>query len=364
MENENLIPLYGVSRQYAALRDEILTITDDVYTSGRLLDGEFTSIFENTIARRCHRKYAIAVNSCTQGLIFALQLSIPAKSKLLIPGISFVATLNSTILADHEPVICDVDRNALIDLESIDLYTEAAGTAGVMYANLFGHTVDYDRFQVQAQFFNQLIIIEDAAQSFGAKYKGKPSGSLGDVSVLSFDPTKNFNNYGSGGMVLTDNRGIAEELYDLRDNGKFLGHQGYGTNSKMSEADCAQMLVKLNYFDSWQKRRTSIANYYMSQFEDYVDVVKPGPDVESAWSKFVIRVDDRHRYVQHLADRGIECKSTYINTLGSLYGHFPNPVQLRESTAFTHECLSLPIYPELTDSEVEIVAATVKNCVR
>lgn len=318
-------------------------------------------MFENVIAKRCNRQYAVAVNSCTQGLIFALQLAIPADSKVLIPGISFVATLNSTILSDHEPVICDVDRNALIDLDSIDIPTEGIGIESVMYANLFGHTVDYDRFKIQAQFFNKLIIIEDAAQSFGAKYKGMPSGSLGNISVLSFDPTKNFNNYGSGGMVLTDSRSMYEELCDLRDNGKYLGHQGYGTNSKMSEADCAQMLVKLNYFDQWQKRRSEIADYYMEQFDGCIDVIKPGEDVDSAWSKFVIRVDERHRYVQNLRDAGIETKSTYINTLGSLYGHFPSPVQLRESIAFTHECLSLPIYPELTDAEVEHVATAVKH---
>lgn len=358
LENKNLIPFFGVDRQYRNLREELLEITDQVLSTGKVLDGNFTRYFEQNMATRCHRAHAVAVGSCTQALIFANAIGIYEEGKVLIPTISFSATLNSVLMAGREPVFCDTDSNGLIDLESIDFALAGAGVTMIMYPNLWGHVVDWDRFRVQTEFFNKnLFIIEDAAQSFGATYKGQPSGSLGNISCLSFDPTKNLNNYGSGGMILTDDDSISAALENLRDNGKPGGHHDIGTNSKMSEVDCAQMLVKLGHFDQWQERRTAIANYYIAELSSYVDCVLPGPDVESAWSKFVIRLNSRHALRSHLANNGIETKITYDKPLYELpvgyeYIDYENN-PYRESYAFSRECLGLPIYPELTDVEVE-----------
>lgn len=366
MEDKNIIPFFGVDRQYANLREEILAATNDVYSSGQVLDGVYTSAFEHAIAKRCDREYGVAVNSCTQGLIFSLAMLTSQDAKVLVPAISFAATLNSVLMAQRTPVICDTDHNGLMDVESLDFALHGAGVGTIMYANLWGHTIDYDKFKVYSEFFNSdMFIIEDAAQSFGAKYHGKPSGSMGHVSVLSFDPTKNLNNYGSGGMVLTDDMGVAELLRDIRDNGKSEGHHYPGTNSKMSEADCAQMLVKLKYFDQWQVRRAEIAEYYIQELSNYVDIVLPGEGVESAWHKFVIRLSNRHALKHHLSTEGIQTKIHYDKPLFDLpigydyidYARDP----FREASAFTRECLSLPIYPELTDSEVEHIAESIVN---
>jgi dTDP-4-amino-4,6-dideoxygalactose transaminase len=363
------IPFFGIARQYETLREELLDASDRVYCTGQVLDGDYTKFFERQIARRCNRQYAVAVNSCTQGLIFAMQAGLTPESRVIVPGISFAATINSVLMANAVPVFCDVDQNALIDLESIDYALDGAGVSGIMYANLFGNVVDYDRFRTYTEFFNEdLFIIEDAAQSFGASYKGIPSGKLGDVSVLSFDPTKNLPNYGSGGMILTDNFDLAEACYDLRNNGKLDGHSHPGTNSKMSESDCAQMLVKLKHFDVWQRRRKEIADYYIGELAEFVDVCMPGPDVDPAWHKFVIRLTERHGLAQHLAVDGIETRFHYEKPLFELpvgwdyidYAH----VQYRESTAFSRECMSLPIYPEMTDSEVTQVIESIERFLR
>jgi dTDP-4-amino-4,6-dideoxygalactose transaminase len=363
------IPFFGVDRQYKELREEIIDAIDEVYLTGRALDGPVTTAFEEAIARRCNRQWAAAVGSCTQGLIFAQQACVPRESRVLIPTLSFAATLNSVIYAGHEPIFCDTDQNALLDLETMDMALTGAGVDAIMYANLFGHIIDYDKLRLQTEFFNNdIFVIEDAAQSFGATYKSRPSGSLGHVSVLSFDPTKNLNNYGSGGMVLTDSYSIYESIIDLRDNGKKTHHEGFGTNSKMSEADCAAMLVKLGHFDEWQARRTAIAEYYTQELDGYVDVVGPGPDVESAWSKFVIRLTERHGLKEYLHEEGIETRFNYDKPLFELpvgYNFIDYARDLfRESTAFSRECLSLPIYPEMTDSEVETVAESVINYLR
>jgi dTDP-4-amino-4,6-dideoxygalactose transaminase len=359
------IPFFGLPRQYANLRNELLEASDRVYRSGRVLDGDYTSHFERAIAKRCQREFAISVNSCTQGLTFAMMCGVPAGSKVLIPAISFAATLNSVLMAGHTPVICDVDDNALIDLESIDFALKGSGVECIMYPNLFGNIVDWDRFKLHTEFFNEdMFIIEDAAQSFGASYRGIPSGKLGNVSVLSFDPTKNLPNYGSGGMVLTDDYNLAEALYDMRDNGKLDGHQHMATNSRMSESDCAQMLVKLKYFDQWQDRRREIAEYYIGELRDYVDIVMPGEDVESSWHKFVIKVDHRHQLKQHLHNVGIETKVHYDKPLFELpigwefVDYAKDPFKV--ATTFSRECLSLPIYPELTDDEIEEVVDSIQ----
>lgn len=366
MVSKDIIPFFGVKRQYNNLRKEIIEISDTVYSSGQVLDGNYTKEFERQMAKRCHRRYAVAVNSCTQGLIFAQQVLFPENTKILIPTISFIATINSVLLNGNEPVLCDTDDQALINLESLDYAIKGAGVGGIMYVNIFGNTVDWDRFKMTTQFFNNdLKIIEDAAQSFGASYKGQPSGSLGDVSILSFDPTKNLNNYGSGGMVLCDDFYTANQLMGLRDNGKKSGHEDPGTNSKMNEVDCAQMLVKLKYFDAWQRRRTEIAEYYTIELDGFVDVPKVTEGAVHAWHKYVIKTMDRTGLMNHLSVNGIETKIHYSNPLyeepvGYPYINYASELY-REASAFRQECLSLPIYPELTDSEVEIIVNKVKS---
>jgi dTDP-4-amino-4,6-dideoxygalactose transaminase len=361
------IPFFGVQRQYQSLRDEILEASDRVYRTGQVLDGSYTQMFERHIAQRTMRQYAVAVNSGTQALVFAQMATARSKGieKVMIPGVSFVATLNSVLMAGNEPVYCDVDHNALLDIETID-YALDGNVDTIMYVNLFGNVLDYDRLINVARFFNDDVkIIEDAAQSFGATYNGIPSGKLGDVSVLSFDPTKNLSNYGSGGMILTDDYDTYQFCLALRDNGKMLDHDFAGTNSKMSESDCAQMLVKLKYFDTWQRRRQEIADFYIENLTDYVDILLPNRDVEHSWHKFVIRTGSRSAMQGYLASKSIETKIHYDKALfehpiGWDYIDYARDI-MRNSTAHSKEALSLPIYPELTDTEVELVVESVVN---
>jgi dTDP-4-amino-4,6-dideoxygalactose transaminase len=260
-----------------------------------------------------------------------------------------------------DPVFCDVDPvSGLIDLNKIDVSPDEL--AAVMYVNLFGNVIDYDKLNTYKDFWNKhrIPVIEDAAQSFGAYYRGVPSGKLGDISCLSFDPTKNLNNYGSGGMILTDDADFAELCRSYRDNGKFHDHNVAGTNSKMSESDCAQMLVKLNYFDDWQKRRTQIANYYTSELANCVDLIPIDPKVEHAWSKFVLHADYRRMFQDHMIQQGIETRIHYPTPLNSIHvsGAF-DPGILEGAEEFSRTCVSLPIYPELTDSEVEHITSSI-----
>jgi dTDP-4-amino-4,6-dideoxygalactose transaminase len=366
------IKFFGLDRQYQNLREEILEITDSVLSTGQVLDGVYVNRFEKEMARRCGRRHAIAVNSGTQALMFAQDVHPTVKlegqsEKVLIPGVSFVATLNSVVMSGNSPVFCDVNDRAHMDLANFDIALTGAGITTVMYVNIFGNCLDYDELKLICSFFNPhqgIKIIEDAAQSFGASYKGRPSGSLGDISILSFDPTKNLNNYGSGGMLLTDHDEVAVELRDRRGNGRHSGYIMPGTNSKMSEVDCAQMLIKLEHFDAWQRRRTEIAEYYIEHLSAYVDIILPLPDTVSSWHKFVIRPANRTRLINHLRDHGVETKIHYDTPLHehtTAYGYHDRPRHLPYSEAHCAEALSLPIYPELTDAEVEHIVKTVQT---
>ena len=359
----NTIPLFGLDRQYQTIKEELLDTINTVYSSGKMLDGAYTVAFEEQIAARCNRKYAVAVNSGTQALIFALQSTIrhPPYS-ILVPTISFAATLNSVLMNNYVADFCDVDHKGLINLDTYSTRLDQS-VGAVMYVNLFGNTVDWERFQMQTKFFNQdLIVIEDAAQSFGASHRGVPSGKMGDVSVLSFDPTKNLPNYGSGGMVLTDDPDIYYLVQNLRDNGKSSDHEMPGTNSKMSEVDCAQMLIKLKHFDTWQQRRSAIAEYYIEELFKYVDIVLPTEGTTHAWHKFVIRTNNRNSLLNTLSKNFIESKMHYNKALYDLpVGNLLTFDHYVETNQFVKQCLSLPIYPELTDSEVTRVVEVVKH---
>jgi dTDP-4-amino-4,6-dideoxygalactose transaminase len=367
----NKIPFFGVDRQYSNLREEILEVTDQVYASGRVLDGEHTHTFEKTVAKMAERRYACAVGSCTQALIFSLRaIDYPhqtGRSKVLIPAQSFVATLNTVVEAGFDPIFCDVDPfTGLIDLNKIPVHHSEI--AAVMYVNLFGNIIDYDKLTVYKQMWTEyeIPVIEDAAQSFGAFWRGVPSGKLGDISCLSFDPTKNLNNYGSGGMILTDDPEIWEKVNDMRDNGKGNDHMSSGTNSKMSEADCAQMLVKLKYFNNWQLRRREIADYYTEELDGYVIIPDVHMNVEHAWSKYVIHHKDRGSIGTYLKDAGIETKINYtiplhLYSLAYAFDIDYSLGVLEGAEQFSRTCLSLPIYPELSDSEIETVVDTVKE---
>ena len=376
------IPFFGIQRQYQNLKEELLSTIDEVYQSGMVLDGIYTQTFERKMATRCQRSYAIAVNSCSMALFFALKILDIESAPVILPTISFSATSNAALMNKNIPIYCDVDDYGLIDLEKLDYNPIDKKIKCLMYVNLFGNVVNYDKLRLIIDFFNntKIAVIEDAAQSFGASYKNIPSGKLGDISVLSFDPTKNLPNFGSGGMILTDEYKYYELLMNLRDNGKLSHHSEVGTNSKMSESDCAQMLIKLKYFDQWQRRRKQIAEYYIDNLQRYVKVTDVSTDVVHAWHKFPIWVLDRHytqgpnvspirhRIQQSLMEAGIETKVHYNYTLDSLLSNpttsflsIPNAFPWAE--AHTRTELSLPIYPELTDSEVEYIVEKVIDCI-
>lgn len=361
------IPFIALDRQYKTIRTEILNAYDEVMSSGRVIRGDKTIQLEEEIASRCNRKYAVALNSGTSALITSFVSLGFSNKQVICPAESFVATINAIYSTANKPLIIDSNFNGIIDYKKITKKC-LEESAALLYVNLYGNCIDYDAMLALFELYgiSNYPMIEDAAQSFGSTYKGKPAGSFGTMSCLSFDPTKNLNNYGSGGMLLTDNAGYAFCARQLRSNGTEYSSNmlEYGINTQMSEMDAAGLLVKLKYFDSWQIRRTQIANYYNEELKNIseIDIPTLNSDVKSNWHKYVIRISDYKRKLleEYLEDFSIETKRHYDKTL---YQHSSATTydKLKDTVAYRNckEKLSLPIYPEMTDEEVQYIVKTI-----
>ncbi len=371
--SNNFISFNGVARQYNELRWELQHEIEVVMSSGDLLNGHKKAIFEDQIASRVGREYAICVNSGTNALHYIFDwLANEAKTKIpfgtqptiAVPSYSFRSTANS--IADRGTTkVIDVHANTgLMNFQS-EQFNDLLDI--IMYVNLYGNMINYEELvTVNTLFYDNstAIIIEDAAQSFGATFKGKHSGSFGNFSIFSFDPTKNFgSSTGGGGMILTDDHAAAGWFFNYLSNGINNYNVNTGApavNSSMSEVDCACMLVKLKYFDKWQERRTAIAEYYNKNLHKSIMTPRhtTTDGVQHAYSKYVILADNRDFIKLSLKNAKIETKIHY-----NIDDPWPPSATDYKGGAsiMSRNVLSLPIYPELTDVEVERIVKEVNK---
>jgi dTDP-4-amino-4,6-dideoxygalactose transaminase len=347
------IPFTGLKKQYNTLRTEILDVTDEVLRSGQLMAGNYTAEFENWLAKKNHSKYAVTCHSGSQALeiiaeFYRLQSSA-TPPRAVVPAITYVATANAFIRAGWDVYIADTDKYGLLDKKKIpeDLSIQATVLVG-----LYGAAVNADRFWATD------LIIEDGAQH----WLSNNCNRIGNATAISFDPMKNLNAYGNGGAVVTDDIDLLEFAREWTNNGK-PNHNNIGTNSRMSETESAQMMVKTRYIDDWQKRRKNIALYWLGRLKNTgVRSLIDAQNFEThSCHKFVIDVDSRDILAQNLAIKGIETRVHYREPLHELpaYADYAGPDILSVASSLSRRVLSLPCYPELTDLEVEYIIDSV-----
>ena len=351
------IPFTGLKKQYNNLRTEILDVTDEVLRSGQLMAGNYTAEFENWLAKKNHSKYAVTCHSGSQALeiiaeYYRLQSSANPP-RVVIPSMTYVATANAFMRAGWDVWIADTDSNGLLDNKKhvpVDLSVQATVLVG-----LYGAAVNADRF------WGTDLIIEDGAQH----WLSNKCNRVGNACAISFDPMKNLNSYGNGGAVVTDDLNLLEFAREWINNGK-PRHDMVGTNSRMSEVDCAQMMVKTQYIDAWQDRRRNICLYWLGRLKNtgIRSLINTQNFETHAYHKFVIDVDSRDILARNLALKGIETKVHYREPLHELpaYADCHGPDILSVASALSRRVLSLPIYPELTDLEVEYIIDSVIDC--
>ena len=352
------IPFTGIQRQYNNLREEILEITDRTLSTGQLMSSGWTNHFEDWLAYRNHVQYAVTCHSGTQALEIIAGFCREQRADhptVLIPAMTFIATANAWANAGWKLHIVDTDAYGLMNPASVP---ESLEFQAVCNVGLYGAAATqwYEHHK-------QYVVIEDGAQHWLADN----SQRRGAACAISFDPTKNLANYGNGGAIVTNRMDLANYARDWCTNGR----DGYGaehvTNSRMSEVDCAQMMIKTKYIDQWQQRRREIAEYWIDQFKDSaVRCLIDSTNVDKhCFHKFVIDINNRDHVMNKLSAAGVSTKIHYTRPLHEepRYINTPGPNMLSVASSLARRCLSLPIYPELENSEVEYIADTLLKIV-
>ena len=352
------IPFTGLKKQYNTLRTEILDATDEVLRSGQLMSGNYTAEFENWLAKRNHSKYAITCHSGTQALeiiaAYYYQEHTVRPPRVVIPSMTYVATANAFMRAGWEVYIGDTDYHGLLDKKKVphDLSVQATVLVG-----LYGASLDH----LENKFWATDLVIEDGAQHWLANNCQR----FGNATAISFDPMKNLNSYGNGGAVVTDDIDLLEFARNYRNNGR-PGNYSIGTNSRMSEVDCAQMMVKTDHIDAWQERRKNISLYWMGRLKGsgIRTLIDANNFQTHAFHKFVVDIDSRDIVKRNLDLKKIETRIHYEQPLHEMpvYSDFVGPDILSVASAMSRRVLSLPLYPELSDLEVEYVIDSLIDC--
>jgi len=329
------------------------------------MSGNYTYEFEDWLARRNHVPYAVTCHSGTQALEiiaewYMLQAGRPDTPTVAVPTLTYPATLNAFVRTGWNIRIIDTDRYGLMDIDREDQLEHGANIQAICGVGLYGQALHSIH---QSLWTLTLPIIEDGAQH----WLSNDCKRVGDCAI-SFDPTKNLANYGNGGAVITANRELMEFARNWVSNGKHSRHAETGTNSRMSEIDSAQMLVKTRYIDQWQQRRRTIAQHWMEMLKHkpWITCLIDDSNFDThCFHKFVIHVDNRDIVQRNLALRGVETRVHYPTPMHELpaYQHYQGPDLLSAGSSLARRCLSLPIYPELTDLEVEYVIDSLLDCV-
>jgi dTDP-4-amino-4,6-dideoxygalactose transaminase len=352
------IPFTGLKKQYNNLRTEILDVTDEVLRSGNLMNGNWTAEFEHWLEKRNKVKYAVTCHSGTSALEIIAEFykhheHFPRPPRVLIPSLTYAATANAFMRAGWDIYFVDVDAQGLFNVKAIP---ESISFQAAVIVGLYGASITHhgDTRWWNRMVKNDLIVIEDAAQHWLAA----DCTRIGRAAAVSFDPMKNLPAYGNGGAVLTDDMALAHFARGWKDNGK-PDYIYPGTNNRMSELDCAHMMVKTRYIDQWQERRKTIADHWRERLKGsgVRALINDDNEYDHAYHKFVIETDHRDELQQALSMRKIETKIHYTQPLHEVgsFRQYDGPGLLSCASALSRRVLSLPFYPELTDLEVEYV---------
>ncbi|MFH1319479.1 MAG: DegT/DnrJ/EryC1/StrS family aminotransferase [Bacteroidota bacterium] len=369
MKNKINIPFYNVERLFRKYSKEIISTVSSVYSSGRVLMGPEIEEFEGKISKMCNRKYALAVGSCTDALYFALLSSgIGKNDEVLVTCFSYIASVTPILMVGAIPVFIDIEPDYfMMDLSDVEAKITGK-TKAIIAVNLFGQTLPIDRLEEIAA-RNGLVLIEDAAQSLGSKYEGNPAGSMGLTSCLSFDPVKIIGAFGAGGVLLTDDETIYRKVKKLRYHGKNMESGTFeilGYNSRIATSQAALISMQLDLLDDWIKKRNEIAAAYdreLSVIND-IEIPKSRKGDSHIYHKYVIRVENRDDLRKYLADNGVKTMVHYSEALFE-YPLFNNYKYHAENLTVVHnvknKVISLPIYPELENEEIQYICNVIKK---
>jgi dTDP-4-amino-4,6-dideoxygalactose transaminase len=364
------VPLLDLKAQFETIKDDVLPALMEVVEEQRFIMGGQVRELEQQVAELSNARFGIACASGTDALLLSLMaLNLEPGDEVVTTPFTFFATAGAIHNAGGTPVFVDIDPATFnFDLEQVAAAITPR-TRAIIPVHLFGQMVDMGAVMALAG-ERDLAVIEDAAQAIGARRKvngaWRVAGESGTTGAFSFFPSKNLGAWGDGGMIVTQDEALAERLRRLRTHGgaKQYHHDEIGTNSRLDTLQAAVLLTKLAHLEEWSSRRRHRAAYYSDAFADLDEVVPPvtDPANEHIFHQYTIRAPRRDELKQHLLDSGIGCAVYYpkalhlqpcFAALGYGEGAFP------ESERACAEVLSLPVYPELSRAQQNVVIETI-----
>jgi dTDP-4-amino-4,6-dideoxygalactose transaminase len=381
--------MLDLKRQFAAIREEVYAAIEEVCESQQLVLGEAVQAFERESAAFLGAHAAVGCASGTDALWLALAAcEVGAGDNVITTSFSFFATASSIVRCGARPVFVDIHPDTLnLDPGQVEAKLYSAGAVAVkasMPVHLYGQCADMDRFERFSR-DHSLKIVEDAAQAFGATWRGRRAGTLGQAAGFSFYPTKNLSAFGDGGLVTTANAEMAEHVRRLRNHGSRVRyyHEEIGWNSRLDSIQAAVLRVKLKYIDQWNVRRREVAARYDQLLVD-VGLASPAsrggwaakepvrllctlPQAHHIYHQYVIRVMRRDELRAFLSTRGIGSEVYYpvplhLQECFSYLGYREGDLPHTELAA--KEVLALPIFPEITDDEQQRVVDALREFYR
>ena len=366
-----MIPICDLKEQYRTLREQMMRAVDDVLGSGHFINGPNVKALEAEVAEYAGAKYGVALNSGTDALHLALRaLDIGPGDEVITTPFTFVATTEGIAIVGATPVFVDIEpRTYNLDVAQIEAVITPR-TRAIIPVHLYGCPAPMDEILAIAKRHN-LAIVEDCAQSIGAKIGGRSTGTFAEFGCFSFFPSKNLGAYGDGGMLVTNDEALAARARSLRGHGgrvKYY-HEELGVNSRLDEVQAAILRVKLPYLENWIDKRRAAAGRYTAAFagSDLQVPVEPA-DARHVYHQYTLRVADRDRVQKDMKAAGVESMVYYPvplhlqkvhAMLGLGEGAFP------ESERAAREVLSIPMFPELRpDVQEQVVNAVFAACRR
>ena len=370
------IPFIDLNAQFREIEEEIRANIDRVLTHGQFIMGPEVKELESALARFVGVEHAISCSSGTDALLMPLMAyGVGPGDAVFTTTFTFVATAEVVSLLGATPVFVDIDpRTFNIAPESLAAAierTSAAGSLrprGVITVDLFGLPADFDAISsIAAE--HGLFVLEDAAQSFGATYKGRNVGTLGDVAATSFFPAKPLGCYGDGGAIFTDDDDLAERLKSIRVHGQ--GSDKYnniriGINGRLDTLQAAILLPKLGIFPREIESRQKVAERYSAGLGNLVETPYVPDDSTSAWAQYSVLTDNRAVVQNALKEAGIPTAIYYPKPLHrqDAYAHFlPERAQFPNSEAAAERILSLPFHPYLDEDTQRTIIDTVRKSI-
>lgn len=370
------VPVLDLKSQYQRIRQAIDDAVRGVLESGQFVLGPNVQVLEEELAAFLGVTRAIALASGTDALHLAIRaLGIGPGDLVLTSPFTFIATATAISYTGAQPVFADISPgNFALDPDRAAEYLAGKGPGpkpagrvkAVLPVHLYGLPAHMDPLLDMAR-HHGLRVVEDAAQAMGAGYRGRRVGSLGDVGCFSFYPTKNLGGIGDGGLATTQDPALGDHIFRLRVYGgrdRYV-HEELGFNSRLDEIQAAILRVKLRFLTEWNARRRAIAARYREGLAGLpIGLPVESPECLHVYHQFTIRVPDRDAMQRRLAELGVRTAVYYplplhlqpmYRDLGYRVGDFP------EAERATREVLSLPIYPELTDAQVDEVVEACKQ---